>query len=280
MSNHRIYQYTSLGRVLDSDWPSNRAVLYLLPLGAIAGAALAWYRGGTPLDMLLQAIVFALSLFLAWALGRELDPDDQAAAFLSLACGAGVAWALPSQGLLVAVTSLGLMRMVNRSSGLAARKSDSVILVLLAIAVIYFNDSPLFGVMAALAFILDGSLKEPLRHQWLFALVCLGGTVVFMVDHDVAPGRFAAPDTLFEWVGAAFVLIYALNILLTREVRAQGDVNHRGLDAARVRGGMTVGLFAALQGIDAAGEVAINLAAVAGVCMGMAFRKGFKVPAA
>jgi hypothetical protein len=279
MENYKIYQYTSIGRPLDPAWPTNKAVLVLLPIAAVLGAALAWAGGGTLPEVLLRAVNVALVLFVAWALARELDPDDQSVAFIRLAAGVLVAVVIDSPGVLVAFVALGLVRIVNRSTGLAARKSDSVLLVLLSIAVIYWTESPLFGGVAALAFLLDGSLKEPLRHQWVFALVCLGGMVVYMVDHDIGVGRLGAPDSLFEWLAVLFLLMFALDTILTRRVGSRGDVNNRPLDLSRVRGGMVVGLLAALQGIDRPKGVAVIVAAIAGICVGMAFRKRFREPA-
>ena len=58
-----------------------------------------------------------------------------------------------------------------------------------------------------------------------------------------------------------------------------GDTAGRPLDPGRVRGGMAVGLFAALQGSGRPESVAIIVAVVAGICIGMAFRKAFKAPA-
>jgi hypothetical protein len=278
MPNYRIYQYTSIGRPLDPAWPTNKAVLVLLPIAAVLGAALAWAEDGTLSEVLLRALNFALVLFVAWALARELDPDDQSAAFISLAAGVLVAVVIDSPGVLAAFTALGLIRIVNRSTGLAARKTDSVVLVLLSVAVIYWTRSPLFGGVAALAFLLDGSLKDPLRHQWVFALLCLGATVVYMVDHDIGLGPPAAPDSLFEWLSVLFLLMFALDVVLTRKIRSRGDVNNRALDLSRVRGGMVVGLLAALQGIGRPEGVAVIVAAIAGICIGMAFRNRFREP--
>jgi hypothetical protein len=280
MANHRIYQYTSIGRPLDPAFATNKAVLMLLPLAALVGAVVAWLDGAGPLQALQQAVIFALILFASWALARELDPDDNAAAFISLACGMLVAVFVDSPGVLIVFVSLGLVRIVNRSTGLAARKTDSAILMVLSIIVIYVTESPLFGAVAALAFILDGTLQDPLRRQWLFGLVCLGATIVYMVDHDISPGLVRAPDSLFEWLSLLFMLIFALNILLTRTVNSRGDVNDRPLDPSRVRGGMAVGLFAALQGIHAPAGVVVMVAVIAGICIGMAFRKGFRPPMA
>jgi len=144
---------------------------------------------------------------------------------------------------------------------------------------IYGTQSPYFGAVAAIAFALDGVLKEPLRHQWIFALICFGGSVVYMVDHDIGLVHMSVPDSLFEWLAVLFLLIFALNTLLLKKVHAKGDVNGRKLDIKRVRGGMAVGLFAALQGVDRPDSVVIIVATIAGICIGMAFRKGFKAPA-
>jgi len=280
MANHRIHQYTSIGRTLDPSYPTNKAVLVLMPLAGLLGATVSWFRHADPLLALAQALLLALVLFVSWALARELDPDDQPAAFISLACGVLAGVVLANVGLLIAVVTLGLVRIVNRSTGLAARKTDSVVLMVLSIVVIYATGSPLFGAVAALAFILDGSLRDPLRHQWVFGLVCLGATIVYMVDHDISPGQVRVPDSLFEWLSLAFLLMFALNILLTRKVHSKGDVGHRRLDVKRVRGGMAVGLFAALQGINELPEVAVVVAVIAGICIGMAFRKRFRTPIA
>jgi hypothetical protein len=276
MATYRIYQYTSIGRPLDPSYPTNKAVLLLMPVAAVLGATVAWYGGGDLLQVFQEALLFSLVLFGAWALARELDPDDNPAAFISVACAMVVALTVDSPGVLIVFVTLGLVRIVNRSTGLTARRLDSMVVTALSIAVVYLTESPLFGAVAALAFILDGSLKDPQRQQWLYGLVCLGGTIVYMVDHDISPGHLRAPDELIGWLTVLFLLIFALDTALTRTVRSTGDVGGRPLDVNRVRGGMAVGLCAALQGVQAPSGVAVIVAVIAGICIGMAFRKGFR----
>ena len=278
MAYHRIYKYTSIGRPLQPAFPSNKAVLILIPLGAMIGAVAAWMGGQSGLQLLQQAVSFLLIVFGAWALARELDPDDHAAAFISMAAAVFAALVVSAPGILIVFTTLGLVRIVNRSTGLVARMGDSVIVMLLALLVIYSTKSPFFGLVAALAFILDGTLKDPLRHQWVFGLVCLAGTIVYMVDHDIGVTHLGAPASLFGWLALLFLLIFALNTLLLKKVHSRGDASGKRLDLRRVRWGMAVGLFAALQGIMRPDEVVIIVATIAGICIGMAFRKGFKAP--
>jgi len=276
---HRIYKYSSIGRPLDPEFRTNKAVLLLMPAGAGLGAVTAWLGGQPGVQVLLQAMYFLLIVFGAWALARELDPDDHAAPFIGLAIALFAALTVESPGILIVFATLGLVRIVNRSTGLVARQLDSVMVMLLAFAVIYSAQSPFFGLVAALAFILDGSLKEPLRRQWIYALVCFGGTIVYLVDHDVGLTNLAAPDSLFGWLALLFLLIFALNTLLLKEVHSRSDANGTTLDLSRVRGGMVVGLMAALQGIGRPEGVVIIVTAIAGIGIGMAFRKGFKSPA-
>jgi hypothetical protein len=280
MANHGIYQYTALARPLDPAVPTNRAVIILIPLAALLGGGIGWHRHGDALSILQEAVLFALVLFGAWALARELDPDDNPAAFISLTCGMLVAGFMADPGVLIVFVTLGLVRIVNRSTGLMASKADSIVLTMLTIVVIYATGSPLYGAVAALAFMLDGSLREPLARQWLFGLLCLGASIVYMVDHDIAAGRLRPPDSLLEWLSVLFLLIFALDAILLKRVKSKGDVTGRPLDVNRVRGGMAVGLAAALQGIQTPANVAIIVAVIAGLGIGMAFRKQFRPTAA
>ena len=278
MAYHRIHKYTSIGRPLEPGYPSNKAVLLLMPVGAVIGAVSAWTGGASAVETLQQALVFVLVVFGSWALARELDPDDHLAAFIAMAVAVFAALLVDNHGLLIVFATLGLVRIVNRTTGLVARMSDSILCVVLTLLVMYSTASPFYGLVAGLAFILDGSLREPYRQQWIFGLICLGGTVVYMVDHDIGLGPIQAPDALFEWLALLFLLIFALNTLLLKKVYSKGDANGKVLDLNRVRGGMAVGLLAALQGLTRPENVVIIVAAIAGICVGMAFRKGFKAP--
>jgi hypothetical protein len=194
-----MYQYTSLGRPLEPSLPAGKAVLYLLSAAAVLGMVMGWVRQGNFTGVLYTAALFPLVIYGTWALARELDPDDTPVAFMSMVLGLLAALLIESPGILVVYVTLGLVRMVNRSSGLAAKRSDSIAMMVLAIVVIYSTQSPLFGAVAALAFFLDGSLRLPERSQWVYGLICLGGMVVYMVDHDIGFPIMHWPRTLFEW---------------------------------------------------------------------------------
>ena len=83
---HRI---TTIGRPIDLRYPTNRAIA-LLTLAVTAGGALARLLGGEPVGAGASwGLSAGLTLFLGWALGRELDPAHDLSAFV----GAGLALA-------------------------------------------------------------------------------------------------------------------------------------------------------------------------------------------
>jgi len=253
-------------------------VLALVLLAAVVGVVSAKAGDFSPAGLFQRALSFMLISYGSWALARELDPDDRIAAFISMAAGMLAALVVNSPGLLIVFTTLALARMVNRSSGLAARTSDSILVMISVFLVMYMTDSPFYAVVAGIAFVLDGTLVKPLRQQWVFGLICFAGTIVYMVDHDMGMGPIAAPESLHVWLSLLFLLIFALNILLLKSVQSRDDFYQKRLDPGRVRGAMMIGLLAAVQGIYRSQEVVILVAVISGICFGMAFRKGFKTP--
>lgn len=276
MSYHPIYRYSAIARPLDPAWPGNKAVLILIPVALIAGIAWSLFMAQSWQDALLNGLVFALAAFGSWALGRELLPDDHAAAFISMAMAFLACLSFYSPGLLVLFTTLGLVRVVNRSTGLMARTGDSVVLVLLVIWTVYANQSPWFGAVAALAFLFDASLKHPHRKQLLFAVLCLGTMVVYVVDHDVNWLSWQPPDSLLQWLAIAMSVLLVLNLLHLKKVHSRGDVSGKRLSPERVKAGMVIGLLACLQGLNQMPQVILLVATIAGLCLGIAFRRSFR----
>lgn len=274
----RMYNYTSIARPLDPAWPSNKAVLILVPLAALAGFAYSLGGGTGLLQALHAAVVQAAAVFGTWALARELMPDDQVSAFISMALGFIATLVFPAPGMLVVFATLLLVRVINRSSGLAAQIRDSVAVTLLVIWTVYSSGSPWFGALGALTFFLDGILHKPVKRQWWFALICLGSMVVYIVDHDVAWWGIVVPDSLMKWLAILVSLIFGLNLALLKKIHSRGDVDQVRLDLRRVKAGIAIGLLAMLQGLEAVPQVILLIATIGGLCLGIAFRRAFRNP--
>ncbi|HKJ16926.1 MAG TPA: hypothetical protein VJ984_06250 [Xanthomonadales bacterium] len=282
MTIHRIYSLTSIGRPVDIKYATNRYMLLLLVPTAIAALIIAYLHERGGLDMLIYALSAILAGFGSWALGRELAPDDQAAAFAGMVLAVIVMLvsgpASTTYGLLVMFVTLGLVRQVNRTTGLEARLTDSLLLTALSIWVIYSTGNALFGVVAAVSFAMDGYLAKPLRRQWLYALIMAVAVIVYMVDHESSQKLYSLPDTLSKWVVVLIAFVFALNLLLKKNVTSVTDVGRKKLDVSRVRGGMLVALLVLIAGLSATYDIGLVAASAAGVCLASAIRRSFTNP--
>ena len=272
MTPFPIHRITSIGRPLDPAYATNRAVLWLMPAGG-ALAALAWMlRGrGDPIAAGAAAIVAAAAVFGAWALTRELAPDDNPAAFVSVGL-AFATWLLAgAPSLLILFVTLFLARVINRTVGLPARITDSIAVAGMTVWVALTVPGPLLGVVGALAFAGDAVLRDARRRQWIFAAVCLAGTAVAL-RRGLGPYDAAPLTAAHVWPIAIVSVAYVAVIVRTRHVESSGDATGAPLSPSRVRAGMWIGLLVALQALTAgaAGLEATSLvwASLAGVVLG------------
>ncbi len=281
MSEHPIYRVTSIGRPVDPKYPTNKAILLLMPVAALIAGGIALAQGVGGWASATAALEALLVVFACWALGREMAPDDNPAAFVGTALAFIALWWWPSPSLLLLFTALALSRIVNRTTGLTARFGDSVIVTALVIWTMVSLQNPLAGVAAALAFVLDARLADPNRRQWLFAAVCLTAVVVqvWLTGSDNLEVTFL-PEPQYV-VAAVTLLAFLVLSLSLRSVSSKGDIGGLALNTSRVRGGMLVVWLLALQtGLQAPGAIETVmpvLAVMAGVVLaGLARRLGMR----
>jgi len=284
MHQHPIYGVTSIGRPLDKSFATNRAVSRLMPVGGVVAVAMALLRGEGFFQLLGAVVTGAVLVFGAWALARELAPDDNPAAFVSMALGFVVLPLLVPLSFLVLFTTIFLARIVNRTVGLPARTTDSIVVTLLVVVVMYLTENPLPGVVAALAFALDASLENPLRRQWIFAVLCLLGVGGLVTLHGLDLGAPSLLNTRVAWLLAAVALAYLMTIFLTRVIESPADVTGERLAASRVRAGMLIALLVALQALSGGGpgmvQASIIWSVLAGVSLTSIMRHLAKKPVA
>ena len=201
-------------RSLDPTYPSNLAIL---AWSLVAWGVWGWAAG--------------LSIFLAWALTRELDPDHPGSALL--AAGLATCWGGYSSGLFLLL--LG-MRLVSRTPGLPARWLDSLLVIGLAWT------RPNAAWIAAAAFFLDATLDKPLRRHLVFGLLAL----VSMGHSDSLLGAAYAPET--GW-GLLLCLSFLSLGMSTGPLQSLGDASGAPLSAGRVLAAQLLAVLAALLSV-------------------------------
>ena len=228
----KLNDFTSIGRPIDPAYPTNRWLLIILLAVFFLGLALQKLLGTSTQAACLWALRADLVLFFSWALCRELDPDDELAAFLALVLAAPMlAWVAPGTGHLFWL--LCTVRLVNRTTGLAPTWIDSAIVLALAWA----THSGVLLLLTSLSFGLDSTLRGGQRRQILFSVVAL--TLAALT-------RWPAVSHLAEGAGA-LLIAGAFQLTFARVVpTACGDCDSNPVDAMRVRSATGVALIAGI----------------------------------
>lgn len=248
-----IYRFSSIARPVDPRYPTNRALLVLLPLLALASAGLTIVLeldGGA----LSKGLGTMLTCFVAWALTRELSPDDDVAAFVAVALAWSALLFLDATSVLLPFVALLLVRIVNRSTGLPARPFDTISILGVCIWAAISLEQGLILLLAAVAFSLNATLTDPQRHHFLAAGACLTVFAWLLIE---APSFISFELPSLDWL--IVITLAAAYVWAGKQYRAPmsvSDVYSKRLDPVRVRGGLLLGFLLAVQALLTDGRTA------------------------
>lgn len=116
---------TSLPRVVDPRYPSNRLVV----AGSAVAALLTAVAAFVDVDLGFGPIAAAVGVFLSWAIARELDPDHPAAALLAMPVAFAVLLVVGEASLLLGTAVLLASRITAGTVGTDLRMLDGIALV-------------------------------------------------------------------------------------------------------------------------------------------------------
>jgi hypothetical protein len=210
----------------------------------VAGAIFQALRGSELLEGVSWGVGAGFTVFLAWALGRELDPDHDLSAFAGAALSLVALIFVEAPSLMVILWLLLVLRLVNRTVGIPARPIDSVGVLGLG-AWLTWQGHWIVGLMTAFSFLLDGLLSPPLRYHLLVSGLAFGATVflsIFRGDMAMANTPYAPAVVASVVMSGLFLVVIATS----RDVQAVGDATGRPLHLRRVQAAQGVALATAL----------------------------------
>lgn len=238
-------QISTIGRAVDPAYPTNKAILILTLLGAAAGIGSQLGAGMSLRAAAGWGLGAGMSVFLAWALTRELDPDHEYAAFASaaLAFGGIFLWGLPDLG--VIFWSLLLIRVVNHTTGHSATGLDTLGVIGIS-SWLSYRGNPGIGVVTTLALLGDAVLpggKERQRY-----LAGLNALVVLLILFLAGGG---GPRSEFSWaamgISLAGAALFGWVVGASSSIKSRGDLTGEFLLPDRVQGGQLLALVIALE---------------------------------
>jgi hypothetical protein len=245
-ARRRFEVRTGLARMLDVEHRSNRYVLAVSILGGLS--TLIWRWATAAEDPWLWAFQVGAAMFLAWAIGRELDPDDTLSAGLAALVVVPLL-ALGTPSLASAAAMLIATRIAVRTTGISPHLIDGVVLTAFAA---YLGSQeqawPALGVLiVAIGTDRYAHPPGPVRTLWFAIGMALAALVTAIW---LAGTSDWIQPTIPEWivVGGAAVLAF-LAIINTRPPVSTADYHPGELSESRLRFGRVLALFVLVVGI-------------------------------
>ncbi|MFC2077857.1 hypothetical protein ACFLTM_03520 [Candidatus Bipolaricaulota bacterium] len=263
---------STIGRSIDFRIATNAGIGVLSVMTFAAGVILHLVRGGSVGPGLLSGLAWGGSVFLAWALARETDPDRSISAFFAAGGAlAGVILLGNPHFLLLFWVLLGL-RTVNRSTGEAPGPLDWVGLYGITLW-LGFSAHWMVPLLTFPAVFFAGLRRFPLALRATLPLVLPASAVAYGILHS---WRFTPPPwngvEILVMAGGALCVIPV--IASYREVESVGDRTGKPLIPRRVRWGLGWAAGAAIiltfSGAATVGGIAPLWAALVGSSVGWA----------
>ena len=240
----RISSISSLARIVDPRYPTNLSILII---AAIAGGGYLIYNLSAGTDLLSAfgaAFVFAVGIFLTWALGREIDPEHELAAFAGLLLFIPGYLVLGASDLIMLLTILLLVRMLNQTTGLQPKFLDLLAIIALG-SVLLVRGAWIFGFFCTAAFILEAWLGESRnRYLVLSGLMAFLTLTSILIFKPTSPSIETTPAQLVFVISAT--LLFIPLVLHTRKINVICDYQPERLKPVRVQAGQVFAISSAI----------------------------------
>lgn len=234
---------SGIARPLDFSYPTNRAMV-IFSLGVFVVRTAAAVISGTGIvGSVIPGAAAGMAVFLAWALGREVDPDHDPSALMAAVLMAAALLVLPVPDVITLLWLLLLLRVVNRTTGRAATTADIALVLLLTLWPLW-QGFLMAGLIAASAFLLDGRLLKPApRRTPASALALIAAAAAFLAGWSTA---ITIPSPVTGIIVAVATVLFLRVIAASSTVRSPDDRGEDPLDPGRVRAAQALALATAL----------------------------------
>lgn len=179
----------TLGRTVDIHYSTNRWILILTVITAIIG----FFTSGEPMT----GLKIGATIFLTWALSRELDPKREYGAFVSVAFVLYIFFVPFNVALMEVAFFLLALRLISTTCGKKPTWFDALTVVGIAGYLSYTSDNPIFILLAVIGVFLSGALSEIMILHRILSLLT-GGALgyilsMFFVDATMDTPIFSFP---------------------------------------------------------------------------------------
>lgn len=233
---------SNIGRPVDPRYPTNLAIAVLSLLVLVIAAGMRFAAGAALPAALGYGVLASLATFLAWALGREIDPDHNGSALLAAPLAAVAYLAFGVIAVIALYAALVTLRVLARTVGFAPTRVD-LTLVAFGAGLVAYVGSPLVALGLATALLLDARLPEGSGRAGYRAAAAGFGAVIGVMMHLWPLRVIWSFDAVLLIAGVVIAVLYlAVVLMMPKTMSSVDDQRGQPLHYTRVFAAQLVAL--------------------------------------
>ena len=228
-----VNRISGVGRPLSFKHLTNRAIIIIVTSVFILGTLTKLVMGDSLVVSVVWAFGAAASIFFAWAIARELDPDSNVSALISATLMLAALFFVGLPALLTLFWFLLVIRILNRITGIAPKPLDLAVVIILAV-VLSWQELWLYCLMTGLILYINSYMDgEKKKGIILFVIVLsLGITSAFLgnafsITIEISTEAIA--------VVTLFTLLYIPVICTRTKLKSLTDITKEPVSVFRMR---------------------------------------------
>ena len=234
----------TLIRIIDTQYKPNKILLIILPLIFFATFGWYFYKNTIFVQSLYFALVQTLIVFICWAVGRELDPDYDYAAFLGIPL-LFLPFSLTQGNILVLFWFLFSLRLLNQTTGKRTTSSDVTFYLSLSILSALLSTQILILPLAIFIIALTSVISNKKIQLTILSIPLIPSFILFYLVFPDAWMLLNPSPWILMYIAVSCALMFFVTTT-TDKINCKGDHSSTPLSLKRVQSSQIIVVLSVL----------------------------------
>lgn len=234
----------TLSRLIDYNYPPNRLLLFVLLIVLISSLAWFFYSNNSILQSIFFALIQTIIVFLCWAIGRELDPDHDYAAFFGLIL-LFLPFTLLKGNVFLLIWFLMSLRIVNHTTGKNTSSSDISLYVFITLIAALITTNIIIIPLSIIIIILTAILPKQQLNLTLLSIPLIPSLILLSLIFTDAWSILDPSPFILIFIALSSALMFLVTIT-TDTIQCLGDYSNQPLSLKRVQSTQIIAVLSIL----------------------------------
>jgi len=243
MSDESSEEFT-LSRGLDITYTPNKVLFAVLLIVILITVGWFVFIGETIVQSVIAGFLQGILVFLCWALGRELDPDHDYAAFFGIVF-LFLPFTISHGNILILLWFLIGLRLITLTTGRSASSTDILVFVFLSFFAALVTSAILVIPLAIIIILLSAFLPKRQPELGLLSIPLFPGFILLLLITPETWCFLNVSPLLLIYIAFSSALLFLVTTT-TDSLISSGDHSKKQLSLKRVQTGQLVGVLSVL----------------------------------